>query len=108
VFPLTTWTEDEILRLINTGQEEFLELEFKRKESLGNSELNKKELSKDISAFANTIGGTIIYGIEEDPAPPHRATKVDPVNPSVITKDWLEQVINSRDGYLLDSPSPNR
>lgn len=95
MFPPAVWTEDEILRLIAVGQEEFLELEFKRKDSLRNSDQNKKELSKDISAFANTIGGTLIYGIEEDPAPPHKAVKLDPLDPRIITKEWLEQVINS-------------
>jgi hypothetical protein len=96
LFPPPIWNEDEILKLIAIGQEEFLELEFKRRDSLANSDGNKKELSKDVSAFANTTGGTIIYGIEEDSDPPHKALRIDPIDPRLITKDWLEQVINTR------------
>jgi len=58
--------------------------------------LNKKELSKDVSAFANTIGGTIVYGIEEDPTSPHKAVKLSLVDPRSVSKEWLEQVINSK------------
>jgi hypothetical protein len=95
MFPPATWNEQELLNFIQNGQEEFLELEFKRADSLSNTDPNKNEISKDVSAFANTIGGTIIYGIEED-RNSHRAVKLSPVNPAVTTKEWLEQVINSR------------
>jgi hypothetical protein len=96
VFPPNQWTEAQVLQLIATGQEEFIELEFKRSESLNNTDLNKKELSKDVSAFANTIGGAIIYGMEEDSAPPHKATRLSPIDPRIVSKEWIEQVINSR------------
>ena len=39
-------------------------LEFKR-ETYGNADADKKELLKDISAFANTLGGDLFIGIEE-------------------------------------------
>jgi hypothetical protein len=96
VFPPSTWTEAEIEQLIANGQEEFLELDFKRGDSLNNNDSNKRELSKDVSAFANTIGGTIVYGIEEDANPPHKAVKLSPLNPRKVSKEWIEQVINSR------------
>lgn len=96
VFPPAAWTEDEILQIISSGQEEYIELDFKRADSLINTEQNKKEIGKDVSAFANTIGGTIIYGIEEENTPPHKATSLSPVDPHAISKEWIEQVINSR------------
>lgn len=95
MFPPVTWNEEEVLQLIRNTQEEFLELDFKRGDSLKNTDQNKKEISKDVSAFANTIGGTIVYGIEEDPQPPHAAVSLSPINLRVTTKEWLEQVINS-------------
>lgn len=95
MFPPQVWNEQEILQLMRNAQEEFLELEFKRGDSLRNTDQNKKEISKDVSAFANTIGGTIIYGIEEGPTAPHAAIRISPVNPKITTKEWLEQVINS-------------
>ena len=66
MFPPRNWTEDELLQLVANGQEEYLQWEFKRADSLNSTDANKKELSKDVSAFANTTGGTILYGIEED------------------------------------------
>jgi len=39
---------------------------------LNNTERNKNEISKDVSAFANSDGGTIIYGIEEEGHLPKR------------------------------------
>ena len=95
MFPPVTWNEEEVLQLIRNTQEEFLELDFKRGDSLKNTDQNKKEISKDVSAFANTIGGTIVYGIEEDLQPPHAAVSLSPINLRVTTKEWLEQVINS-------------
>jgi hypothetical protein len=96
MFILPNWSEQDLLDMIAAGQEEFIELDFKRAPALANSERNKSEISKDVSAFANTIGGTILYGVEEDPATPHRAIAVDPIDASTTSKEWLEQVINSR------------
>jgi hypothetical protein len=52
---------NDIENLIKDNNEESLYLEYKREIT------NKgKEVAKDVSAFANTKGGTIIYGIEEN------------------------------------------
>jgi hypothetical protein len=71
--------------------EEHQYLEFKRSESLDfNDNRNKKEISKDISAFANTYGGRIIYGIEEHNQIASDYSFIDGI---VITQDRLEQII---------------
>lgn len=50
--------------LIDAGATETVHLDFKR-ESYGNSDADKKELLKDVSSFANTLGGHIVIGMDE-------------------------------------------
>ena len=94
---LTDYIETELTGLIQNQVEENLRLDYKAADSLGTNEAKKKEISKDVSAFANSDGGTIIYGIREfnEQAKRHLPEKIDPVDRTVISKEWLEQVINS-------------
>lgn len=57
-------TEDDLLGLV--GQPEDREMDFKR-ELPRNDYDGVKEFLKDVSAMANTIGGDLLYGIEEGP-----------------------------------------
>ncbi len=50
--------------LIRAGASESVHLEFKR-ESYGKTVEDRKELLKDITAFANTLGGHLIIGMNE-------------------------------------------
>lgn len=94
------WDENDLLMLINTGVKESIELDYKRCDSLGKSDGKKAEISKDISALANSAGGTIIYGMVEDG---HVPTKIDEgYDLSVISKEWLEQIINSNIHRRID------
>jgi hypothetical protein len=47
--------------------------------------------------MANSAGGILIYGIIEyqDKKFKHLPEKIDPINQSEVTKEWLEQVINT-------------
>lgn len=96
------WEEDDLVNLITIGAEENFSREFKRADALGipgNPKLDeerKTEISKDVSAFANSAGGVIIYGIAEDENEPHPAIAISPVDSTKFSKEWLEQVINSR------------
>jgi hypothetical protein len=63
--PLQSITSDDILYLKDNQIQESVNLDYK-KELLGNSDGDKKEFLADISSFANTFGGIIIYGIEEE------------------------------------------
>jgi hypothetical protein len=78
--------------LINNGIEEGINIEFKAGPALSKNELVKKEISKDISAFANSSGGIIIYGLNEIN---HKANSFSFIDGNVFSKEWLEQVINS-------------
>jgi hypothetical protein len=91
------WNYTEIQSLIKDEIQESLTLEYKAADSLGKSDGKKKEITKDISAMANSAGGTIIYGIAEyqDPARQHLPEKISPVDQTEFSKEWLEQIINT-------------
>lgn len=92
--PLDEWDATDLALLVSNQVQEGLQLDYKRSDALAPSEGCKKELSKDVSAFANSAGGRIIYGISETG---HLPTAIDQgSDPSNITREWLEQVINSR------------
>jgi len=61
---LETLTSVEIANLVENKVPESANLDFKRT-TYGNRDADKKELLKDISAFANTNGGLLIIGIDE-------------------------------------------
>jgi hypothetical protein len=86
-------TVADLQQLIDTSAEESSYLEFKSAGSLDKVENKKTEISKDVSAFANSGGGIIIYGMEEKE---HKAYALSPIDGNVFSKEWLEQVINTR------------
>ncbi len=61
--PLKEVEEQDIQRLVNDQIEENINLDYKKEIDI--SPKGRKELCKDVSAFANSRGGVIIYGIEE-------------------------------------------
>jgi len=91
------WNEEKINNLIRDGIEENLNLEYKCAEALVKTEMKKKEISKDVSALANSDGGTTIYGIAEynEPNKSHLPEKIDPISRKEFPKEWLEQVLNT-------------
>jgi hypothetical protein len=86
-------TRADLDRLISEGIKESLTLEYKASPSLGRDDKERNELCKDVTAFANSAGGQIVYGMVDDKRVP---SSVDEgANPG-ITKEWIEQVIDSR------------
>lgn len=59
-------TLEDLNRLAVSGTTENLQLDFKEELPNLGSDKGKRELVKDITAFANTSGGTILYGVGED------------------------------------------
>jgi hypothetical protein len=88
-----TFDQNDIDVLFSSQAEESINLEFKRGDALDTGEHSKKEIAKDVSAFANSDGGLIIYGIEEHN---HKASRLVFVNGNEVSKEWIEQIINSR------------
>ncbi len=86
------WTEADLLRLIATQVPENIALEYKGAAAIGAQDREKREIAKDVSAFANSAGGVLVYGMAEDG---HNPTQIEPVNPNPFSKEWLENVIIS-------------
>ncbi len=94
------WDKSDLDSLIHNRVQENIGLDYKRCDSLANTEPKKKEISKDVSAFANSAGGIIVYGIIENG---HLPDAIDEgFDPSVTSKEWLEQVINSSIQQRID------
>ena len=86
------YTIEDLQSLIDSGTEESIYLDYKSAGALDKTDAKKKEISKDVASFANSDGGIIIYGIEEKNNKP---VGFSYINGNIITKEWLEQVINS-------------
>jgi hypothetical protein len=80
---------DDLELLILQQVQESLYLDYKRSDAL--LKAGQKEVPKDVSAFANSDGGMIIYGIEESG---HLPVRVDGgIQNSSVTREWIEQTI---------------
>lgn len=90
---------EDICSLIRNEAEESVYLEFKAAGSLSKEPKKKEEIAKDVSAFANSDGGVIVYGIEEKD---HKATSLSYIDGEVFTKEWLEMVIQDNIQRRID------
>lgn len=90
------YNQDYLESLIRNKTEENLNLDYKASGALKRTDNCTSEISKDVSAFANSDGGIIIYGLSEDPINRHLPHKIDPVDRDLISKEWLEQIIQSK------------
>lgn len=92
-----TWNFERVRRMIDDGIEESLHLDYKAAGSLAKIDRKKEEIVKDVTAFANSDGGLIIYGVREhtDHARKHLPSEVEPINRAEFSKEWLEHVISN-------------
>lgn len=82
--------------LIENKVEENLNLDYKASGALDKQNNKTSEISKDVSAMANSDGGIIIFGISEDKINKHLPEKIDPINRKEFPKEWLEQIIQDK------------
>ena len=89
------WTKQRLEGLIADKIEEGPTLDYKAAAALDRSDQRKTEVTKDVSAFANAAGGTIIYGLREyaDKARKHLPESLDPIDRREYSREWLDQVI---------------
>jgi hypothetical protein len=91
------WDQVRVQEFIEQAIEESLTLDYKAAGALAKSDEKKKEITKDVSAMANSAGGILIYGIAEfqDKDRKHLPEKLDPIDRIEISKEWLDQVIGT-------------
>lgn len=94
------WEVADLDRLITDGVQESLTLDYKGAAALTPmTESVKTEISKDVSAFANSAGGIIVYGLREVNQLP---AALEPIDTNLVTRERLEQVIDSRIQRRID------
>ncbi len=91
------WNQSIIQGYIDNFVEESLTLDYKSGEALGKTDAKKKEITKDVSAMANSAGGVILYGVKEydELTKRHLPEKIDGVNRDEFSKEWIEQIIKN-------------
>lgn len=91
------WSFERVQTMIDDGVEESLHLDYKGAGSLAKISQKRDEIVKDVTAFANSDGGIIIYGISEysDVARKHLPRSIEPINRSDFSREWLEHVISN-------------
>jgi hypothetical protein len=90
------WEEQDIETLIREQRQEDLQLEYKRSDALAKTDPKRTEISKDVSAMANSAGGVIVYGVDEQKARNGPIRLDDGIDQNEYPTEWLEQVIDSR------------
>jgi hypothetical protein len=105
---VNSWSESDLIALI--GQSESIRREFKSGRLFDGNQESKwvEQLSKEVSAFANTEGGELFLGIDEDKkSKPRVATSIDGV-PSGIAPERLQQLIEGNVSPYLPGIRVNR
>lgn len=93
--PLIQQTSADVEAFLGQGVAENLTLDYKRE--LGDSKGERAEMCKDVSALANSQGGMIVYGVDENP---DRTPKLPAVGTSRAfgrqnVEEWAAQVLQS-------------
>ncbi len=86
------WDQARVQQYIDDGVEESLNLDYKAAGALAKTPGKRKEVTKDVSAMANSDGGIIIYGLSEKGQLPDA---LDPIDRQEFSKEWLEHVIGN-------------
>jgi hypothetical protein len=89
-------TRGDLQKLVDDKVPESLTLEYKASNALGRENDQRTELVKDVTAFANSAGGQIIYGIAEQREAEGVSYSLDDgVDSTRISPEWIDQVIAS-------------
>ncbi len=105
------WQQADLQKYIDDKIQESLLLDYKAADSLEKSDAKRREITKDVSAMANSAGGIIIYGMREysEADKKYLPEKIDSIDQSQVSKEWLEHVISNirpRIDGLVITPVP--
>ena len=89
----------DVESLVRNQVPESIHLDYKASPAL--EPKKRDEIAKDVSAFANSDGGLLVYGIEEDKAT-HLPVRVDAGVDPKWNREWLEQIITSNINPRID------
>lgn len=89
IFPQTLL---EIQNLIDDEVQESLHLDYKDSGAISKQDSKKAEIGKDVSAFANSDGGTLIYGVREDG---HLPKEIKGVDHNTFKREWFDQIVRT-------------
>jgi hypothetical protein len=98
-------TVDDIAKMILNQTEESANLDFKKTLDLSKkagekgSNATKQDIVRDVAAFANGVGGTIIVGVSDEGNPDH-ATGWGHVTPEEASR--IEEVVEDSCGQSID------
>ena len=95
--PLDRITEADLVALISAQTPESVLVDYKR-QSYGQKESDRTEFLKDLSSFANTLGGDLVIGMDEKDRLP---TRIVPFTGSVDIElrrfqDWAKTGLEPR------------
>lgn len=99
--PVKDWEEKDLDDLYQGAIMESLTLEYKDSRALGNTDPQKKEMFKDVSAFANSAGGILVYGMKENGHLPSGTD--DGIDSARISREWIENVLTSNIQPKIDN-----
>lgn len=85
--------------LVRNQVPESIHLDYKASPALDPKK--RDEIVKDVSAFANSDGGLLIYGVEEDKIS-HLPLQIDAGVAPKWNREWLEQLITSNVNPRID------
>ena len=87
----TEYSLQDLNDFVELEVEENIHLDYKDGAALSSDKIF--EITKDVSSFANSDGGIIIYGVGEDKNT-HKPSYYAPITDTKYSKEWLEQKIN--------------
>lgn len=89
---------EDLELMIKKEVQESVHLDYKDSRAINKNK--RHEIAKDVSAFANSDGGILIYVMTEEQ---HLPTKIDEgIDHTVFTREWLEEVISSNITPIID------